>query len=111
MIKCGANVNACDSKRNTPLHIIVTYQQPISDFLTLHAITTALIDANIHMDAVNDKGQTAFDSSTSGVAEIILRIQTRLSLKCIAAQCIKKHNINYIGQVPDSLVSFIEMHG
>lgn len=29
LIKCGANVNAMDNLRNTPLHIIVGYQRPV----------------------------------------------------------------------------------
>lgn len=29
LIKCGADVNAMDDFRNTPLHIIVGYQRPL----------------------------------------------------------------------------------
>ena len=29
LIQCGADVNAMDSERNTPLHIIVNYQKPV----------------------------------------------------------------------------------
>jgi len=47
----------------------------------------------------------------AGVAEIILRTQTKLSLKCMAAKAVKTYNITYQGQVPRSLESFIELHG
>jgi Fem-1 family protein b len=47
----------------------------------------------------------------AGVAEIILRTQTKLSLKCMAAKAVKNYNITYQGQVPHSLESFIELHG
>lgn len=46
-----------------------------------------------------------------GVAEIILKTQMKLSLKCIAANAIKHHKLTYEGQVPQALESFIELHG
>ncbi|KAG8245279.1 Protein fem-1 B [Homalodisca vitripennis] len=50
-------------------------------------------------------------SDHTRVAEIILRTQTQLSLKCLAAKAVQKYNIQYIGQVPHSLESFIDLHG
>lgn len=111
LIECGADVNAMDQNRNTPLHIIVNYQKPISDFLTLHSIIMELTEAGAHMDIVNMQGETPFQAATTGVAEIILRTQTKLSLKCMAAKAVKTYNLTYQGQVPQSLESFIELHG
>ncbi|XP_013788566.1 protein fem-1 homolog B-like [Limulus polyphemus] len=111
LIQCGADVNAMDKERNTPLHIIVGYQNPITDFLTFHSIITALIEACAHMDAMNNSGETPFDAATTGVAEVILRTQAKLSLKCMAAKAVKKFNLNYEQHVPHTLLSFIEMHG
>ncbi|KAJ9592024.1 hypothetical protein L9F63_001463, partial [Diploptera punctata] len=111
LIQCGADVNAMDQNRNTPLHIIVSYQKPISDFLTLHSIIMELTEAGAHMDSVNAQGETPFEAATTGVAEIILRTQTKLSLKCMAAKAVKAYNLTYQGQVPQSLESFIELHG
>ncbi|XP_076030958.1 protein fem-1 homolog B-like isoform X2 [Oratosquilla oratoria] len=111
LITCGASVNAMDANRNTPLHLIVSYQKPISDFLTLHSIIMALIEGGAHMDTVNQMGATPFDSATTGVAEIILRTQKKLNLKCLAAKVVKIHGIPYKGQVPTHLEAFIELHG
>nr|CAD7401983.1 unnamed protein product [Timema cristinae] len=111
LIQCGADVNAMDHNRNTPLHIIVSYQKPISDFLTLHSIILELTEAGAHIDTVNMQGETPFEAATTGVAEIILRTQTKLSLKCMAAKAVKTYNLTYEGQVPRSLESFIELHG
>lgn len=111
LIQCGANVNALDKHRNTPLHLIVAYQKPISDFLTLHSVIMALIEAGAHMDTVNSKGQTPFEAAMTGVAEIILRTQSKLCLKCMAAKAVNKFNLSYQGQVPQTLENFIELHG
>ncbi|CAB0035738.1 unnamed protein product [Trichogramma brassicae] len=111
LIQCGADVNAMDHKRNTPLHYIVQYKKPISDFITLHSIILDLVQSGAHIDAVNSQGKTPYEAATTGVAEIILRTQTKLSLKCIAAKVIKNHNLSYSGSVPSCLESFIELHG
>nr|XP_034191948.1 protein fem-1 homolog B [Osmia lignaria] len=111
LIRCGADVNAMDNERNTPLHVIVSYRKPISDFMTLHSIIMELIEAGAHMDTVNSSGKTPYDAVTKGVVEIILRTQTKLSLKCMAAKVVKAYNLSYCGNVPRSLESFIELHG
>ncbi|XP_033211455.1 protein fem-1 homolog B isoform X2 [Belonocnema kinseyi] len=111
LVQCGADVNAMDNERNTPLHVIVSYEKPISDFMTLHAIIMGLIEAGAHMDTVNSQGKTPYEAATTGVAEIILRTQTKLSLKCMAAKAVKTYNLSYCGSVPQSLESFIELHG
>jgi len=111
LIQCGFDVNGMDMRRNTPLHLIVSYSKPISDFMTLHSIIMTLIEAGAHIDAVNSYGETPFQAATTGVAEIILRTQTKLSLKCIAAKAIKQYSLPYKNQVPRPLESFIELHG
>lgn len=111
LIRCGADVNAMDNEKNTPLHVIVRYPKAVSDFATLHTIIVALIDAGAHMDTVNIRGQTPYDSVITGVAKIILRTQTNLSLTCMAAKAIKTYDLPYRGNVPQSLESFIELHG
>lgn len=66
LIRCGADVNAMDNERNTPLHIIVGYNKAISDFATLHSIIIDLIEAGAHMDTVNNAGRTPYDVVTTG---------------------------------------------
>lgn len=111
LIEAGTDVGATDATKDTPLHKIVSYNKIVSDFLTLHAIITALVEAGAHIDVVNAQGLTPMQCATTGVAEIILKSQARLTLKCLAAQSVKRHNLTYQGQVPESLVTFIEMHG
>ena len=66
----------------------------------------ALLEAGVHIDSVNAAGQTPLGAATTGVAEIILKSQADMSLKCLAAQSIRKYNINYIGQVQRIFVKF-----
>jgi len=110
LLKCGVEVNALDSDGNSALHIIVQFSHPISHFMTLHNIIVSLVDAGIHIDCANKQHQTAQDVSTTGVAEVILRTKFSLSLKCIAARVVRKHNIAFRSIVPASLEEFIAMH-
>lgn len=55
-----------DCERNTPLHMIVNYHKPISDFTTLYSIIVDLTEAGAHIDCVNVKGETPLDSSATG---------------------------------------------
>jgi len=111
LIAAGADPQAVDRAKNTPLHVIVLYKKIVSDFLTLHAIILALLESGSHIDSVNAAGQTPLAAAATGVAEIILKSQSKMSLKCLAAQSIRKYNLDYQGQVPKSLENFIHMHG
>lgn len=111
LLQAGADPQAVDRAKNTPLHIIVSYKKIVSDFLTLHAIIMALLESGAHIDSVNAASQTPLAASATGVAEIILKSQSEMSLKCLAAQSIRKYNLPYQGQVPKSLESFIFIHG
>jgi len=111
LLQAGADPQATDRAKNTPLHVIVSYKKVVSDFLTLHAIIMALLESGAHIDSVNAASQTPLSSAATGVAEIILSSQSKMSLKCLAAQSIRKYNLNYEGQVPLSLESFIKIHG
>lgn len=111
LIEAGSNVQLRDAEGNTPLHLIVGYQRVVGDFRTLHSIITALIGAGAHVDVVNNEGKTPMAKASTGVAEIILKSEQKLSLKCLSAQAVKRHGLSYIGQVPTSLEHFIALHG
>ncbi|XP_059392921.1 protein fem-1 homolog B [Carassius carassius] len=110
LIECGAHVNAMDHEGNSPLHLIVQYNRPISDFLTLHAIIISLVEAGAHTDMTNKQKKTPLDKSTTGVSEILLKTQMKMSLKCLAARAVQQHQILYRDQIPKSLEEFVEFH-
>ncbi|KAI1296529.1 Protein fem-1 -like protein B [Halotydeus destructor] len=113
LIQTGSDVNAMTVTGDTPLHVIVHYHKSVSDFLTLHAIITALVEANAHLDYVNNKGLTPLEGSMTGIAEIILRTtkESSLSLKCLAAQTVCRNNVSYETHVPVHLHEFVKLHG
>ncbi|XP_076443652.1 protein fem-1 homolog B-like [Babylonia areolata] len=110
LVNCGADVNAMDQCGNTPLHIIVRYAEPINDFDTLLKVMQVLIKGGAHMDISNHERKTPIQCVTTGVAEVILRQHNQLSLKCLAARCIRDHNIAYSSFVPVFLEEFINLH-
>ncbi|KAM9753716.1 protein fem-1 homolog B [Menidia menidia] len=110
LLDCGAQVNAVDHEGNTPLHVIVQYNRPISDFLTLHAIIISLVEAGAHTDRTNKQQKTPLDKSTTGVSEILLKTQMKMSLKCLAARAVRRHQITYRDQIPKTLEEFVEFH-
>ena len=111
LVEAGADVEAMDNERNTPLHWIVTYKRAVHAFASLHAIISLLIESGAHVDVFNVDGNTPFDCAATTVAQIILKTQQKMSLKCLAAQSVKKHRLTYQGHVPVQLEKFIELHG
>ncbi|XP_057692768.1 protein fem-1 homolog B [Corythoichthys intestinalis] len=110
LLDCGARVDAVDHQGNTPLHVIVQYNRPISDFLTLHAIIIGLVEAGAHTDRTNKEEKTPLDKSTTGVSEILLKTQMKMSLKCLAARAVRRHRLAYRRQIPASLEEFVDFH-
>ncbi|XP_051918219.1 protein fem-1 homolog B [Hippocampus zosterae] len=110
LLDCGARVDAVDGEGNTPLHVIVQYNRPISDFLTLHAIIISLVEAGAHTDRANKQKKTPLDESTTGVSEILLKTQMKMSLKCLAARAVRRHRLAYRHQIPASLEEFVDFH-
>ncbi|XP_041362073.1 protein fem-1 homolog B-like [Gigantopelta aegis] len=110
LVKCGADINFRDTHGNIPLHVIVRYTNPINGFDTLHQIILSLIMAGSHLDIRNYERKVPVQCCTTGVAEVILRQHSHISLKCIAARCIRDNNIQYRSLLPMFLEEFIHLH-
>lgn len=111
LVKCGADVNVREARGNTPLHIIVCYNNPIDNFDTLHKIILLLIhDGGAHLDVCNTERKTPMMCATTGVSTIILRTQSSFSLKCLAAKAIRTYDIPYRNIIPETLDEFVQWH-
>ena len=107
LLECGADVNSVDSKHNTALHICTGsgtgYYIPIS-FRQRNEVSKLLLEYSAHPDIVNDHG----DLAATGMS---LNMLDHVSLKCLATAVIRDLQIPYVGQIPKSLESFVQMHG
>ncbi|XP_059609213.1 protein fem-1 homolog B isoform X2 [Phlebotomus argentipes] len=115
LLHCGAPANDVDFDRNNVLHILIGTVRdppPRHSILTVEYILSRLIGAGAHVDAVNECGTTARESTHSKLIQGIVRSyevrETRLA--CLAARRIGRSRIEYKGIVPRHLEPFIEMH-
>lgn len=105
LVQCGADINATDSIRSTPLHILV------SNWITCDEILLKfLCDNGAHLDCVNTLRETAMDLISNGNTMQLLKSKMKLSLKCICARLIQNSNVSYHGKIPISLTKFVEEH-
>ncbi|KAH3830164.1 hypothetical protein DPMN_103403, partial [Dreissena polymorpha] len=110
LVDCGAEVNVQDKLGETPMHLIVQYRNPIADFENLHTCIMSLIRGGAHIDICNIRGKTALDVATTGVAEVIIRTNSSISLKCLAARVVRQCGIQYKGFIPQALEDFVQLH-
>ncbi|EAA04628.4 AGAP007382-PA [Anopheles gambiae str. PEST] len=75
-------------------------------------ITEMLIEAGIHLDAVNADGLKASQVCVqSCVAAFIKSYETRaINLRCLAARVIAQHRIPYRKLIPRQLEAFVQLH-
>ena len=110
IMHAGCNVNAINTKGNSPLHLAVTFKPSTEDLQLLMDVLEILFDGGIHEDLVNSEGKTAMDIAETDEAHRILSVQSRLRLKCIAARAVRKFRLSYVGIVPKALETFISKH-
>ena len=111
LLDTGFNVNATNSKGDTPLHVAVCFYPSSDD--ELHMLTEmleVLLDGGAHHDFLNNKGETAADVAKTDDARRILSERKKLELKCISARAVKKFGLPYLGVVPKTLEKYISMH-
>ncbi|XP_071442491.1 protein fem-1 homolog B [Hetaerina americana] len=112
LIRCGADINAMDMERNTPIHIVAQYLSLARDHSNLETILLALVEAGAHTDTVNNKGKTPIDLALTREARMILRSHMNLSLKCMAAKAVDAKVLKSQNGlvVPEALRTFIQLH-
>ena len=111
LLECGARVNSSDEDGNTPLHVAaenILLQQDDKVGKEMAKVIQELLNAHAHIDARNNEGQMA--GTNLSTVWFKIKLLNHVSLKCLAARVIKEHKIPYKGEVPVSLIPFIEMH-
>ena len=110
IMHAGCNVNAINTKGNSPLHLAVTFKPSNEDLQLLRDVLETLFDGGAHEDLVNSESKTAMDIAETDEARRILSVKRRLRLKCIAARAVRKFGLCYVGIVPETLERFISSH-
>lgn len=105
LLQCGAAVNAFDSTRNTPLHIIVSNKRPCDE-----SFVNLLCESGAHVDYSNTVGKTPADLATTSSTRQVLTSKMNMSLKCLCARLIRKRNVPFAGKLGTSLAIFVEKH-
>ena len=110
LIECGAAIDARDKDGNSPLHLCVTalLHLPESNRSEVDSMIKYLLENGAHADSTNSAGITA----TMGLQNIWPRFRQLdyQSLKCLSARVIKKYNIPFKGEIPVTLLPFMDMH-
>lgn len=112
LIDCGCDVNSMDNDRNTVLHVCA---EGLNQLLTeekyretLGKIVVLLLERGAHIDCVNNRGINVAKMLHNRIPAVC--VVDYISLKCLAARVIKKYGIKYEGEIPVSLVPFINLH-
>lgn len=106
---CGANANALDFSHNAPLHVITNAKLSPEHEGKRQTIIKMLLDHGAHSDIINNKGETPYTLAT-GPALNVLVTHGNVTLRCLAARCIRCHNIPFKGDIPRCLEEFLEWH-
>lgn len=105
LIHCGANVNARDAIRNTPLHVLVSNEK-----IDNEELVKFLCNNGAHLDCVNALRETPLDLTVDFNIRQWLKSKMTLSLRCLCAQMIQKQNIAFEQKLSKSLRKFIYEH-
>ncbi|XP_012552018.2 protein fem-1 homolog B-like isoform X3 [Bombyx mandarina] len=117
LLDCGADVDAADMNRRTPLHVaLISYQLTSDDREQYNeafcGVVCELLSRGAHVDAMDLDGITPLVASIGGPAESLVRSALRPRLSCISASVLALHRVRYRpSQVPRDLHAFLIMHG
>lgn len=104
LIEVGANVDAVDVERNSPLHIAASNRPCKSE------VIRTLLKKGSHLDACNLDRKTPMQLIRGMSINDIVSPLNFLTLQCLSARKIVKCNIPFKGHIPLKLECFIEMH-
>ena len=110
LLECGAAVNGFDSDHSTPLHVCAeALLLNDGDVKNLDCIINCLLNNGAHVDAKNKMEKIAGEELARSSGYKICLVD-HVTLKCHAARAVRKYSLPYEGEVPVSLLPFLEMH-
>jgi ankyrin repeat protein len=105
LLQCGADVNASNILRDTPIHVFVSNSNDCNE-----SILQLLCNAGAHLDCANALGETPMDLATDIHTRQLLKARIKLNLKCLCARFIQKNEIPFHRKISHSLAHFVEQH-
>ena len=105
LLNCGADIDARDARRNTPLHVLVGNSNEPEE-----ALVNLLFARGAHLDFVNALSETALDIASSPKIAALIRARMQISLKCLCARLIRKNRVPFEGRLNKPLEKFVELH-
>ena len=105
LLNCGADIDARDARRNTPLQVLVGNSSEPDE-----ALVNLLCDRGAHLDCVNADGETALDIGSSLKIKALLKARMQISLKCLCARLIRMNGVPFEGRINKSLAKFVGNH-
>lgn len=103
LLDCGANVNARNETKSTPLHVAsVAYNFRCS-------LVQMLLDYGAHIDQPNSSRECPSVKIAQNPLNYI-HLLNYVTLKCLCATTVIKHNIPYENQIPKTLETFVKLH-
>ena len=109
-LRCGAKVDSLDKNNNSPLHLIINSSYKGTDFKTIREIVKCLCDNGAHADIYDIDNKTTLSSSDKLALKTLLRAHSKISLSCIAARAIKKYELKFRNNLPNTLQTFVDLH-
>ncbi|GAB0093555.1 protein fem-1 homolog A [Sergentomyia squamirostris] len=103
LLTCGADVNARNESRSTPLHIAA---MPYNFNVRL---VHTLLEHGAHLDQPNKADDRPMNMISGNPSNEIYLINY-ISLKCLASTVITKYRIPYRNQIPKTLEMFVRQH-
>jgi len=111
LLEAGADIDAFDCDRNTPLHQAARCSSTTATTTTArNEVILLLLERGAHPDIRNSHGETPLQLLQDTTTTTTLPIARYQTLQCLAARAITKHAINYAGHVPRRLEAFILLH-
>jgi len=108
LLDAGADIDAFDAERNTPLHAAARCRPVQPDVLRL------LLTRGAHPDIANSQRLSAeqlLETASDGVALHTITPPVRhVTLQCLAARVITAQHLDYHKHVPRRLQAFIQLH-